>query len=247
MEQTIDTKKEYFVIGDVHGKYTMLVDLLSKWDRERQQLIFLGDLIDRGEDSKSCLELVCKLVTEEGARCLTGNHERMFLAWLDNPAERYDHYRRNGGDTTINSLLGRSLDASVDAFLDAQKVQELYPELIAFLKNCPYHLETDRYIFVHAGVDLECDDWRNTSNHDKVWLRTPFHEANNTTGKTIVFGHTPVYKLFNSPVKTNQIWQSSDGKIGIDGGAVYGGVLHGIVLDRLGLVIDYALSATSYR
>lgn len=247
MEQTIDTKKEYFVIGDVHGKYTMLVDLLTKWDRERQQLIFLGDLIDRGEDSKSCLELVCRLVTEEGAICLTGNHERTLLAWLDNPVERYDHYHRNGGDTTINSLLERPLDTPVDALADAYGVQENYPELIRFLKTCPYHLETDTYIFVHAGVDLEREDWQNTSNHDKVWLRTPFHEAKNRTGKTIVFGHTPVHNLFNSPVKTNQIWQSADQKIGIDGGAVYGGVLHGIVLGPSGLIADYAISQILYK
>ncbi len=246
MEQIIE-KKDYFVVGDVHGKYAMLVDLLTKWDRECQQLIFLGDLIDRGEDSKSCLELVCQLVTEEGAICLTGNHERMFLAWLDDPAERYDHYRRNGGDTTINSLLGRPLDASVDALADAQEVRNRYSDLIQFLKACPYHLETDAYIFVHAGVDLEREDWQNTSNHDKVWLRDLFYEVKNRTEKTIVFGHTPVHKLFNSPVKTNQIWRSSDQKIGIDGGAVYGGVLHGIVLGPSGLTADYAISTILYK
>ena len=43
----------------------------------------------------------------------------MFLTWLDNPEESYDHYRRNGGDTTINSILGRPLDAPVDGVEDA--------------------------------------------------------------------------------------------------------------------------------
>ena len=46
----------YFVIGDVHGKAKMLKELLKKWDGE-SQLIFLGDLIDRGEDSRAVLEL----------------------------------------------------------------------------------------------------------------------------------------------------------------------------------------------
>lgn len=172
---------------------------------------------------------------------MTGNHERMFLAWLRDPVDRYDHYRRNGGDTTINSLLGRPLDAPVDGLVDANAVMEQYEDLIDFVKSCPYHMETERYIFVHAGVDLTLPDWRETNNHDKVWLRTPFHEAENTTGKIIVFGHTPVYNLFQTQLRISQIWTSPDGKMGIDGGAVYGGVLHGLVLNQQGLVRDYAV------
>ncbi|MFI3071292.1 serine/threonine protein phosphatase [Streptococcus suis] len=235
-------KIEFFVVGDIHGKFELLLDILKKWDEERQQLIFLGDVIDRGENSKGCLELVWQLVREKGAICLTGNHERMLLAWLRNPLERYDHYRRNGGDTTINSLLDRPLDAPVDGLVDANAVMEQYADMIDFLKSCPYHLETERYIFVHAGIDLTLTDWRETSEHDKVWLRTAFHEAENTTGKTIVFGHTPVYNLYQTKLRISQIWTSPDGKMGIDGGAVYGGVLHGIHLDTDGLVADYSVA-----
>ncbi|HFU4464853.1 TPA: metallophosphoesterase [Streptococcus suis] len=240
-------KKEFFVVGDVHGKFELLLDILKKWNEERQQLIFLGDLIDRGENSKACLELVRQLVREKGAICLTGNHERMFLAWLRDPVDRYDHYRRNGGDTTINSLLGRPLDAPVDGLVDANAVMEQYEDLIDFVKSCPYHMETERYIFVHAGVDLTLPDWRETNNHDKVWLRALFHEADNTTGKMIVFGHTPVYNLYQTKLRISQIWTSLDGKMGIDGGAVYGGVLHGIVLDDTGLVQDYIVGAVNPR
>jgi predicted phosphodiesterase len=42
-------KNEFFVVGDVHGEFELLLDILKKWDEERQQLIFLGDLIDRGK------------------------------------------------------------------------------------------------------------------------------------------------------------------------------------------------------
>lgn len=239
--------RNYFVVGDVHGKYELLCDILKKWKEEQQQLIFLGDLIDRGENSKACLELVWQLVRESGAICLMGNHERMFLAWLRDPISRYDHYRRNGGDTTINSLLGRPLDAVVDGLVDAHAVMEQYEELVDFIKSCPYHWETEDYIFVHAGLDLTLVDWRETSNHDKVWLRKPFHEAENNTGKMIVFGHTPVYNLYQTRLRISQIWTSSDGKMGIDGGAVYGGVLHGIVLDETGLVQDYTVGAVNSR
>ena len=84
---------DYYVIGDVHGKAGMLEDLLKTWDG-KTQLLFLGDLIDRGEDSRRVLEMVKDLVENQGAICISGNHEYMFLTWLDNPEESYDHYRR---------------------------------------------------------------------------------------------------------------------------------------------------------
>ena len=82
----------YFVVGDIHGKAQMLEELMTEWDG-KAQLVFLGDLIDRGENSKRSIEIVKDYVDHHGAVCLSGNHEYMFLAWLDNPEERYDHYR----------------------------------------------------------------------------------------------------------------------------------------------------------
>lgn len=224
----------YYVIGDVHGKAGMLEDLLKTWDGQTQ-LLFLGDLIDRGEDSRRVLEMVKDLVDNQGAICLSGNHEYMFLTWLDDPEESYDHYRRNGGDTTINSILGRPLDAPVDGVEDAKRVATEAADLVEFIRQMPFVVETDKYIFVHAGIDLTLDDWHETTDYKKVWLRKPFHEAENHTGKTIVFGHTPVYGLLKQERGTAELWTTEDGKIGMDGGAVYGGVLHGIVFTDQGM------------
>lgn len=225
---------EYFVIGDVHGKAGMLEELLHHWDGQAK-LIFLGDLIDRGENSRAVLEMVQNLVEKKGAVCLSGNHEYMFLTWLDNPEKSYDHYRRNGGDTTINSILGRPLDTPVDSVLDAQAILDVAPDLVTFIRNMPFVVETKQYIFVHAGVDLDLEDWHDTSDYQKVWIRNPFHEGQNHTGKTIVFGHTPTFHLFSEKPGTTKLWQTDDRKIGMDGGAVYGGVLHGLVLDDSGI------------
>lgn len=234
----------YFVVGDIHGKAQMLEELMTEWDG-KAQLVFLGDLIDRGENSKRSIEIVKDYVDHHGAVCLSGNHEYMFLAWLDNPEERYDHYRRNGGDTTINSLLGRPLDAPVDGVADAQAVESTVPELVAFIRRLPFDYETESYYFVHAGVDLTLENWRETSDYQKVWIRKPFHEAENQTGKWIIFGHTPVYGLLHEPVGTENLW-ISDQKMGVDGGAVYGGVLHGLLLDDQGIVQDHVLHNTGF-
>ena len=152
---------DYYVIGDVHGKAGMLEDLLKTWDGHTQ-LLFLGDLIDRGEDSRRVLEMVKDLVDNHGAICLSGNHEYMFLTWLDVPEESYDHYRRNGGDTTINSILGRPLDAPVAGVEDSKRVATESADLVKFIRQMPFVVETDKYIFVHAGIDLTLDDWHET-------------------------------------------------------------------------------------
>lgn len=225
----------YFVIGDVHGKAKMLKELLKKWDGE-SQLIFLGDLIDRGEDSRAVLECVKSLVDKQGAICISGNHEYMFLTWLDNPESGYAHYRRNGGDTTINSILGRPLDTPVDGVEDAKRVSEEAPDLVYFIRQMPFFVETDNYIFVHAGVDLTLKDWHETSDYQKVWIREPFHQGLNQTGKIIVFGHTPTFYLFSEMPGTSRLWQTQDQKIGMDGGAVYGGVLHGVLFGNEGIL-----------
>ena len=222
--------QDYFIIGDIHGKYGMLKALLDKWDG-KAQLVFLGDLIDRGEDSRSVLELVQSLIREKGAWVICGNHEYMFKAWLKDPENRYDHYRRNGGDTTINSLLARPLDHPVDGIRDAQAVKDKCTDLVEMIENLPYFYEIEDAIFVHAGVDLSLDDWKATSDYDKVWIRQPFHEAANHTGKLIFFGHTPTYSLFTEKPGFNKIWQK-DQKIGLDGGAVYGGFLYGLTFSQ---------------
>ena len=72
----------YFVVGDIHGKAQMLEELMTEWDG-KAQLVFLGDLIDRGENGKRSIEIVKGYVDHHGAVCLSGNHEYMFLAWLD--------------------------------------------------------------------------------------------------------------------------------------------------------------------
>lgn len=92
------------------------------------------------------------------------------------------------------------------------------------------------YIFVHAGVDLTKTDWKETSPHDFLWIREPFHQGQNKTGKTIVFGHTITPSLYGD-LETTRLW-ISDHKIGIDGGGVFGGSVHGVIFDKAAIVQD---------
>ncbi len=235
----VEMRQQLFVVGDIHGEYDMLVKLLEQWDKKTQTLLFVGDLADRGLNSKACIELVYRLVAAEDAICLTGNHEQLFLQFLEQPDTFYGNYLINGGASTISSLLPDLRQSTAQPTEIAEKIKDQYPDLIAFISSMPLYFEWHHYLFVHAGVDLSLPDWKETPTKDFYWIREPFHRGINQTGKVIVFGHTPTPGLHNADYNYD-IWES-DNKIGIDGGAVFGGILHGLVFDQNTLVAHYGV------
>lgn len=225
-----------YVIGDIHGEYEMFQTLLKDYDETYQQLVLIGDLLDRGARSKECLLLGKQLVEEKRAIYLKGNHEDIFLRFLDDPEERYPNYILNGGGETIESLLHTGAVAEYSPTEISMLIKSRYKDLINFLRELPLYYEWYDYLFVHAGINLEKDNWQDTSERDFLWIRKEFHEGKNHTNKTIVFGHTPAMYLFNDTT-TTKLWQM-DRKIGIDGGGVYGGSIHGVVFNSQGIVQD---------
>lgn len=233
MEAYIDGQiEEAFVVGDIHGMKEPLDELLTHWQPDQQQLIFVGDYVDRGPQSKNTLLKVRQLQTDHGAICLRGNHEEMFLAFLQNPISDWTIYERNGGLTTVAQLLGESTItiSQYSRIKLARLVNEAYPWLENWLSELPYFVEFGRFIVVHAGLNLHLEDWRQTSKQEMTWIRQDFHETPNQTGKSIIFGHTPVMSLHKDR-SAFDIWKQ-DEKFGIDGGAVYGGSLLALKVTR---------------
>lgn len=227
VKQVLD---RFFVVGDIHGCLLEFTTLLKKWDRDTHRLIQLGDLLDRGKKSKSILILAMYLKKQCDAIFLKGNHEELFLNFIDDPVNEGEFYLNQGGNATIDSFLGEK--ASIRHMPEhlANLMKEKYPEVIQFIRDMPYFYETEYFIFVHAGVNLALSDWKNTSEKDFSWIRKPFHYGINETGKTIVFGHT-ITRVLNED-KSNDVWVSPcKTKIGIDGGAVFDGQLNGLVID----------------
>lgn len=238
-------KEKMFVVGDVHGQMSMLEKMLEHWQPEEEQLLFVGDLADRGEDSKAVFERVHTLMETEGAIVVKGNHDEMLEQFLENPATNLPLYYMNGGESTINSLLGRSTSRENYA-KNVQEIKEEYPWLLPMLQSFPLYYEWGDYLFVHAGVNLRLDDWRASSDHDFVWIREGFYDQPNTTDKTIIFGHS-VTSTLHGDMTNFDIWESGDGLIGIDGGAVYGGKMHALVLSKETIEAHYVVENDGYR
>lgn len=237
-------KDKVFAVGDVHGQITMFKEILEYWNPDEEQLVLVGDLGDRGEDPKACFELAKDLVDNHGAICLRGNHEEMLLDFLQNPQYSAATYEMNGGMVTVQSFLQME-EGNYDAVELAASLQSKVPWLKPFIESLPLKYEWEDYVFVHAGVDLTLDDWRDSKKRDYVWIREGFYDQPNHTDKTFVFGHTVTAMLHKIQTNTD-IWDSGDGKIGIDGGAVYGGAMHGLVFDKHDLVDHYKVDNTGY-
>lgn len=222
------TKEKAFVIGDIHGVYHTLKVMLDKWHPDEEQLILIGDYIDRGPQSYEVVQLLRELQEKEDIKLLRGNHEQLLIDFLRNPAMKWRNYERNGGLETMSQFLQLPLE-EVKAKKPAQIAADLQakePWLLDWLESLLYYVSFGKHVIVHAGVDFTKKDWRHTSLKDFLWIREPFHYGVNNTGRNIIFGHTPVMTMHDS----NEPW-IKDNKWGIDGGNVYGGNLIALRID----------------
>lgn len=205
-----------FAIGDIHGCLENLQRLIRVIDADPRSdtLVFLGDFIDRAPGGREVVDYVLALKKEYGkVICLSGNHESMFLRYLDGKEE--DLYLANGGGMTLQAYGISGWDAPL-----VRKGKIPREHLRFFQSLLPYY-ETDQYIFVHAGL-LPGLPLADQDIQDLHWIRQTFIESGYDFGKRVIFGHTH----FTTPLVTGN-------KIGIDTGAVYGGKLTCVELPAL--------------
>lgn len=231
----------YFVVGDPHGCIYELREILQFWNRERDHLVLLGDLTDRGLYSLECLELAMELNKLGNVTVLGGNHEELFLEWLDIEGKEKGldgYYYMSDFDNTIRSFFPNEPGVLYKYTKPklADTLKELYPDILEFMRNRPLYLETENIIFAHAGISGNVD-WKKTADKDCKWIRKEFIYGKNRTGKKVIFGHTLTKNIRED--KKDDIWISDCGtKIGIDGGCVFGGQLNAVRLDPNGDLVD---------
>jgi serine/threonine protein phosphatase 1 len=200
-----------FAVGDIHGHLTKLEALLERLDPdpEADELIFVGDYVDRGPDSRGVIERLIDLAQGElQTSFLRGNHEQMLLDYVLAGINR-ELYLFNGGLTTLRgySQPGQNpLSARPPA------------EHLAFLTGLSLFVHRPGTIFVHAGLrpgkGLEEQEER-----DLLWIREEFFGIDYDWPERVVFGHTP----FAEPFRKGPLF-------GLDTGAAYGGPLTCLVL-----------------
>lgn len=165
-------------IGDIHGCSLALSVLLDQLQLARDdRVIFMGDYIDRGPNSRDVVEQVMQLALRCEVIPLLGNHELLILQSFASKQPNPFWVQQCGGAETLISY-GGTLD-------------DIPPGHWQFFKACRRHYETERHLFVHANYDPD-KTLDEQPEHLLFWQHlSMFIPRPHVSGKTVVMGHTP--------------------------------------------------------
>lgn len=212
-----------YAIGDIHGRDDLLAQLLDKImqdDAARhiadQQLIFLGDLIDRGLESAAVVERAMATATAlPNTRLLMGNHEEVFLKALKGDEKAMRFFCRIGGRETILSYgMSEQTYNHLDYAELIAETNRIVPETHRrFLESFENMVVVGDYAFVHAGIRPEVP-LEEQKPSDLRWIRDQFLDFTAPHARIIVHGHSISPSIEERP-----------NRIGLDTGAYTSGRL----------------------
>lgn len=212
-----------FVVGDIHGCSHELVKLLSVVDNKIQKddrIVFVGDYIDRGPDSKGVIDiLISRAASHPNEHIfLKGNHEDMMLSGAH-------YWALNGGIETLRSY------GSSNAFTayEFNTYMDIIPaDHKRFLQNLKSFYKEGRTVVVHAGLNPKLPLEEQEENF-MFWDRK-YYKYNGAyhDNEYVVIGHTPGHEI-----------QETTNQLAIDTACVFGGKLScAIIQPEFGTVID---------
>lgn len=220
-----------YAIGDVHGRLDLLEDLLSRISEDARRhhadqarsLVFLGDYIDRGSESRGVVERLLDDPMPGFAKVfLMGNHEEAMLAFLEGLSDGLDWLSFGGLETLMSyGVPLRAFPRDEDSVLALrQALAEAVPQShVDFFTSCTLHHSIGDYLFVHAGVRPGIALERQSPT-DMMWIRDDFLRSKvPLPGRVVVHGHS----ICDLP-------QNRERRINIDTGAFVSGRLTSLVL-----------------
>ncbi|TNE62574.1 MAG: serine/threonine protein phosphatase [Bacteroidetes bacterium] len=214
-----------YAIGDIHGCNRTFQALLEQLPLQPgDKLVLLGDLIDRGPDSKGVVDLVFRL-REYGHRvvCLRGNHEQLLLdAIADESA--WNRWLINGGLEALESF----------GLARPDQIPELY---LDFFRAMPFWYETDGFLCVHGGPDFSLADPLE-NEHRLLWMRRWYADIDYQWlgDRTILHGHTPEEMEM---IETQYRNLETGRYLNLDNGCVY--AYRGMLRSDLGRLLAFSL------
>jgi serine/threonine protein phosphatase 1 len=228
----MESSRITYAIGDVHGRADLLEKMLDQIQTDVDQraveyrIIFLGDIIDRGPDSRRAMDLVhATLHASPDSRLILGNHEEFFLRVLDcnQESERVrDHWLDKGGFETLASY--GLLDYNDVTHL-GKEFNKRFPHHVAMMRQAENLIIDGNFAFVHAGVRPNVS-LKEQREKDLRWIRDEFLNHTVAHEKIVVHGHT---------VTASRRLEVYANRITLDTGAYATGILSALAIIPSGI------------
>ena len=169
-----------FAIGDIHGCFDSLKELIENkiQFQKNDKLIFLGDYIDRGYNSKEVIDYIIELQNNDyDIVTLLGNHESMLVDAYNNEGAM-SKWIQNGGAETLKSF-------------EIDSLKDLDSKYLNFFNSLKLYFELDEYLFVHAGFN---DELKNpfVDKYSMLWKSRERYFNPLLRDRIIIHGHSPV-------------------------------------------------------
>lgn len=166
-------KSKRYVIGDIHGRYNALKQVLnaSKFDYNNDLLIILGDVVDGGPDTFKCVEELLKI---KNTILILGNHDKWFKQFYNNNWLG-QIWITQGGQNTIKSYTQR---LSKYLVADKQKREFIPVKHKQFFDNAKLYYELDNMLFIHGGFKYPIHP-KDNKEQDLLWDRSLIERAKN--------------------------------------------------------------------
>lgn len=246
-------EKNYLVASDIHGQYHSFNEILNRLGEDGYRisgdtvLVVNGDFLDRGDQVMMVIANLMKMQSyygKENIVVLKGNHEELFLDWIDNGF--HSHYLPQGHKTLSSMLqyLDYSSDMSPLFYADSQAeavrhlISSQMANVVDWIRELPLYHDTGDLFITHAGVKGSEDSWSQLPSSVLLWSRM-FHKGLGKTKKKVVVGHTPV-SCFGKDIQTYQPENSN--VVYIDGGAGQGEFLNGVLFKGQDILKTYSSS-----
>ena len=222
---------KYFIVGDIHGCYDELLDLMRiSQNLQIDQYIFLGDYIDRGPKSREVITFVESHLHDERYVFLRGNHELMLSEYLRG---KNDSYLLNGYEATMRSV-APGIDPRTCGFGTHKKYLE---QINRVTENLPAYHRTHTFVACHGNI--MDDDPEGMSAHDLLWAEDAVKHKRGSSVRTIISGHTPFKEAvrisknghFHPMVPGEHHVLHHTGTLVIDTACFYTGKLTGLYID----------------
>lgn len=170
---------KYYAIPDLHGRYDLLREAVNEIEKYSAnsadtQIVTLGDYIDRGPESRQIIEYL--MARGSNWTCLKGNHEDIAVQTMLKPLNP-EWWFSNGGDATVKSYNG---------------MEGVIIDHIRWMESLPLFYETEKQVFVHAGIPqdhMNLPPKTDRMKEELLWMLYDSRTAGGWKGKHVVHGH----------------------------------------------------------